>query len=311
MGYLRRIDEPGDWHHVYNRGLARRQIFEEEHDYHFFLGLLEQAVDRGEIEVHAYSLMGNHFHLMVRSPSAGLSVAMQRIKSRYTKWFNWHRERDGPLLRGRFMSKWIETDEYHEELLHYIDHNAVDAGLADRPADYRWGSAAKFASRRPPAWLSTDWIKRREGYLARLGQPGSGEYRLPTLRVELWMQKCEELADGKEAPHRRTAWVMARELVGESRSLIEWPVNQPGRPRSGWDLLLVGLGRDVAAVTYRDIAEALGCSTSGAHRLHAKHLAALSEDPLYAQRWTQANQRLAEKMVSDTAVPTDGSEARA
>lgn len=72
MPRIPRQDEPGRWHHVFNRAIARRTLFERREDYRFFLANLARAVHRREIEIHAYCLMGTHYHLLVRSPHAKL-----------------------------------------------------------------------------------------------------------------------------------------------------------------------------------------------------------------------------------------------
>ena len=94
MARAPRRDGPDTWHHVMNRGIARRTMFEREPDMEFFLGQLGEAVDRGEIEVHAFSLLNTHYHLLVRSPAGELHKAMQRVQTEYSRWFNRGRRRD-------------------------------------------------------------------------------------------------------------------------------------------------------------------------------------------------------------------------
>ncbi len=74
-----RQDHPGSWHHVMNRGIARRSLFESRDDIRFFLACLARAVRRGQIEVHAWCILTTHFHLLVRSPGGELSAAMRRV----------------------------------------------------------------------------------------------------------------------------------------------------------------------------------------------------------------------------------------
>ena len=95
---IRSADEPGLWHHVSTRALARRPLFEVEEDYRFFLEKLAEAVAEGKIEVLSYCLMTNHIHLLVRSKDGCLSATMRDLLSQYTRWFNMRRRRDGPLV---------------------------------------------------------------------------------------------------------------------------------------------------------------------------------------------------------------------
>ena len=99
-----RHDDPGSWHHVMNRALARRSLFETSEDIRFFLACVARAVRRGQIEVHAWCILTTHFHMLVRSPKGELSAAMRRIQNRYVRHFNRKRRRDGTLVRGRYRS---------------------------------------------------------------------------------------------------------------------------------------------------------------------------------------------------------------
>jgi len=129
-----RQDTPGSWHHVMNRGIARRTLFETAADIRFFLSRFARAVRRGDLEVHAYAILTTHFHLLVRSPRGRLSLVMKVAQNEYVRRFNRERRRDGPLVRGRFASKPVTTERYRATLLRYVDHNPVDAGLVETEA---------------------------------------------------------------------------------------------------------------------------------------------------------------------------------
>jgi len=135
-----RNDRPGALYHVMNRGVARRTIFDTPGDYRFFLACLACAVRRGEIDVLAYALLRTHFHLLLRS-HGGLSDALRRIQLRHVRRFNRLHRRDGPLLRGRFMSKRVSDAPYARNVVHYTHENPVLAGLCEAPQDYPWCSA--------------------------------------------------------------------------------------------------------------------------------------------------------------------------
>ena len=153
-----RLDAPDTWHHVMNRGIARRPIFENDLDRRFFQSLLAREVRCGRIEVHAFSLMLTHFHLLVRSVTGQLSEAMRRIQNRYARWFNRSRKRDGPLFRGRFLSRPVDSLRYRRAVVTYIHDNAVAAGLVTDPTQYQWSSAAHLCRDKRPRWLETSWL---------------------------------------------------------------------------------------------------------------------------------------------------------
>lgn len=166
-----RHDAPGTWHHVVNRGIAKRTIFETRQDCRFFLSLLAKEARAGRIEIHAYALMLTHFHLLVKSVTGELSESMRRIQLGYARYFNRTRKRDGSLFRGRFKSRWIDSLRYRRNVIGYIHENAVHAGAAGRATDYPWSSALAHASDCAPRWLARDWVR------SEVAARGTGESR--------------------------------------------------------------------------------------------------------------------------------------
>src|SRR5437762_1564511 len=107
MTWPLRDDAPGAMHHVMNRALGRRTLFETEEDARSFLARAADAVRRGEIRLHSFTLLTTHFHLIVTSVDGRLSASIGRTESEFARGFNDRRTRDGPLVRGRFRSKRI------------------------------------------------------------------------------------------------------------------------------------------------------------------------------------------------------------
>ncbi len=156
-----RRDEPGQLHHVLSRGQDRLKIFHRDADYHFFLKLLECAVDRGRIRLHAYCLMPNHFHLLVESVDGELSTTMQWILGRYGGYFNAVHGHEGHVFGGRFLSIPVRSRTYLLILIRYIDRNPIKAKKARDPLAMRWCSAFHHAQPDPqPHWLARDVIDR-------------------------------------------------------------------------------------------------------------------------------------------------------
>ena len=141
-----RIDSPGYWHHVMGRGIARQKVFLCDEDRLDFLDLLKECSIRWGVIIHAYVLMGNHYHVLVEDPEGCLSRAMRHLISVYTQRFNRRHRRDGALFRGRFRSKVIQAEEYAASVMQYIHQNPVKASMVAKAKNYRWSSASEASS---------------------------------------------------------------------------------------------------------------------------------------------------------------------
>jgi len=159
MGRPWRIEFEGALYHILSRGNEGREIAADDRDRRTLLETLGRAADRFELEVFAYALMPNHYHLLLRTRQANLSKAMQWFGTAYTRRFNDRHQRAGHLFQGRFKSILVENDAYLMRLSFYIHRNPLRAGLAERLADYRWSSFNAYAyGAGSPAWLSTGLI---------------------------------------------------------------------------------------------------------------------------------------------------------
>ncbi len=146
-----------------NSGLDRSLTFEHYADHVFLLDTLGLAVERFGIEVHAYSLMPTHYHLLIRTPLANLSRAMGYINGVYTQGFNRRRGREGPLFKGRFKSQLITEERYLHIVLAYLHLNPLRAGLVTRvDADWSWTSHRAYLGLEPgPSWLTSTHLSAR------------------------------------------------------------------------------------------------------------------------------------------------------
>jgi putative transposase len=154
-----RVEFAGAWYHVMNRGAARREVFLDQADRREFLGLIADVRSSFAVEIHAYCLMGSHYHLLVRTSRANLGQAMRHLDGVYTQRLNRRRRTDGPLFRGRYRAILIQADRHLTCVSRYIHLNPVEAGLAARPEDWPFSSYSAYLDPwRSPWWLTTEAI---------------------------------------------------------------------------------------------------------------------------------------------------------
>lgn len=156
MGRGWRIEYEGALYHVLSRGNEQKAIFYNDQDRSLFLRTMGEMSERFEIDVSAYVLMDNHYHLLLKTPRANLSKAMQWLGLTYTRRFNLRHCRSGHLFQGRFKSLVVENDAYLMQLSCYIHRNPIRAGIVNRLVDYRWSSYKAYAyGEKAPEWLMT------------------------------------------------------------------------------------------------------------------------------------------------------------
>jgi putative transposase len=138
-----RYVEPGGVYHVYDRGNARRTLFAAAEDFDHFVNVLRNNRSRSGVELLAFCLMPNHWHVVVRPCTArDLARSVARWKQVHTERV--HRaegtEGEGHLYQSRFRSRLLETPEAIFDCCRYVERNALSAGLVARAEEWRWGS---------------------------------------------------------------------------------------------------------------------------------------------------------------------------
>ena len=155
-----RVEYENAYYHVMNRGAGRQTIFPNSFYYKLFLITIAEAVSQFDIEIHAYCLMGNHYHLLIKTPRANLSRAMRHINGIYTQRYNRSKKTDGTLFRGRYKAILIDSDSYILHLSKYIHLNPLVAGVVEKLEEYPWSSYLSYVNEIAPVphWLTRDEI---------------------------------------------------------------------------------------------------------------------------------------------------------
>lgn len=134
-----KIDVSDHYYHVYARGSSRQEIFLSSEDYEYFLQLFrrylsaEKIVDGAgkpyvklfdDIEMLAYCLMRNHFHLLIYQHKEGsMQRLMRGVMTGYSRYFNHRYQRSGPLFESRYKASIVTSDSYLRHISRYIHLN--------------------------------------------------------------------------------------------------------------------------------------------------------------------------------------------
>jgi len=154
-----RIQYPGAWYHIMNRGKNGETIFQEEADRLTFIDLLKESASMWNIKIAAYCLMSNHYHLLIQTPDENLSRCMRHINGLYTQYFNRSYKNDGPLFKGRYKAIIVDADSYLLQLLRYIHKNPLRAGVVKEIKKFYWSSHNAYLSNKTQwNWIYKDFI---------------------------------------------------------------------------------------------------------------------------------------------------------
>jgi REP element-mobilizing transposase RayT len=150
-----RIQFPEALYHVTARGVDKAPIVRDDHDRMRWCEYLKAAVTRFGLELYAFALLDNHFHLFLSAPNTNLNAAMHYLNGAHAMYFNTRHQRKGHLFEKRYHATLIESQGHYTTISRYIHLNPVRAGLADRPEQYAWSSYPGYHSGRMPlSWLN-------------------------------------------------------------------------------------------------------------------------------------------------------------
>jgi putative transposase len=148
-----RIEYPDAVYHVSNRGLDKQRVFPSAKYYEAFLGGLGETCSRLNVEVHAYCLLKDGYHLVVKTPEANLSRFMRQVDGLYTQQYQKMKGSDGSLFRGRYKAVLVQAEKYLLPLSSYIHTRVKASELNSHP----WSSYTNFTRKaKPPVWFKRD-----------------------------------------------------------------------------------------------------------------------------------------------------------
>lgn len=138
---------PGAFYHVYNRGVAKQEIFTLDEDFSFFLKKMD-SFRRDNVDIVTYCLMKNHFHLLLQSrKERGLESYMRSLGTSYSQYYNKKYGRVGHLFQESYKARMLKTDKDIQTVIRYIHENPYE----DNPGitqPYPYSGAEKVNSDR-------------------------------------------------------------------------------------------------------------------------------------------------------------------
>jgi len=182
----RRADEAGAIYHALNRGNARQAIFRKDEDYQAFIRVLGEGLQRYAVELFSFTLMPNHWHMVLRPLHDGLMGRMLRwVTATHTqRWHaHYHTSGEGHLYQSRFKSFPIADGDHFLVVCRYVERNPLRANLVRRAEDWKFNPLWRWARQQDmlPKLLAPWPIPRAPNWTDRVNQPLSGQ-ELATLR---------------------------------------------------------------------------------------------------------------------------------
>jgi len=178
MSRAPRVDVGGEVYHIINRTNGRVKIFNTKEDYQHFENLLKEAKKLVDMRIIAYTIMPNHWHLVLYPKKDGdLSVFMQWLTLTHTQQYHVRKNTVGygHVYQGRYKSFLVSKDNYLLQLIRYVEQNSLRAKLVQKAEDWRWGSAWKRCESRDINFLSDCPINLPSNYKSWLNHVDKGD----------------------------------------------------------------------------------------------------------------------------------------
>jgi REP element-mobilizing transposase RayT len=131
MARMRRFENPGGVHHIMSHSINNESLFIDDSDRKFFVKRLSKVLEETNCLCLAWSLLTNHYHLMIRTSGENLKTIMRKLNTSYAQYFNQRYKRRGHLFQDRYKSLVCYEQEYYFELLLYIHLNPLRVGIVN------------------------------------------------------------------------------------------------------------------------------------------------------------------------------------
>ncbi|HOO55620.1 MAG TPA: helix-turn-helix domain-containing protein [bacterium] len=139
-----RIEFPGALYYISAQSIPEHTLFSDDIDRRKLLEIMDAAIKRYHLLLHSYVLLEDGYRLMVETPQANLTKAMQYINSHFTAYTNTRRTQAKQIFKGRYLSTVVEKPRYLLKLCRFVHLMPVNQGLVSHPDQYAWSSHAQY-----------------------------------------------------------------------------------------------------------------------------------------------------------------------
>lgn len=173
MGRPPRLQFEGAYYHVFSRGNRRERIFRQEKDYAVFENVMLEAMRWSGVQLFDWSQMPNHFHFNLQTPDGNVAEFMQRLLTRYAKYFNQTYGLVGHVFQGRYGARVVDQETYFKELVRYVELNPyrLKHGTLSKLGQWKWASL-RYLQRAEDQWPEGCQVAFRK-VLERFGKEGA------------------------------------------------------------------------------------------------------------------------------------------
>ena len=212
-----RLFVSGATYHVYSRVARGEYVFDEPYEAEEFVEAVRQVGDLHDWRVLAWCLMGNHYHLVVKTGTIPLWRSMQRLQSNVARGFNRRRRYLGRLWQSRYRARIIDSQDYFRQVVSYVHLNPVAAGIVDDPVDYPNSGHREIIGHRPPRLIDVPSVlvgfddglgsAARERYLAWVRAVAEARWFAQGLEGLPWWKgarDADEIVEQETHPEAKT-----------------------------------------------------------------------------------------------------------
>ncbi|MCD6579768.1 transposase [bacterium] len=167
-----RLTYKGALHHIMSRGINGEKIFFTDNLKKIFVRLLDEKSKKYKIGILAYSILDNHYHLIMENTSGNLSRFMRDLNGEFGMIYRKIVGGKGYVFQGRYKSTLIQREEYLQIGILYVLLNALKAGVVKNPFDYKWCSINEYFTGKESKIVNNRFVEKvlhdRENFIALL-----------------------------------------------------------------------------------------------------------------------------------------------